>query len=113
MENIESLLKQILNKQDTMQNDVNDIKIDISVMKNDIDTMKVDISNNTKDISDIKTKLSSVIEQTADLTEFKIQTEQNFSDIKDSLDFILHKEAYNEKEIYKLKQVNYKQNKMS
>ncbi|MTI49911.1 hypothetical protein [Sporosalibacterium faouarense] len=78
MDNIEKLLKQVINNQDDMK----------------------------KNISDIKSKLDSVVDQTADLTEFRTQTNQNFSDIKDTLKFIIHKEVENEQEIFKLKQVN-------
>lgn len=78
MENIENLLKQIINNQDDMK----------------------------KDITEIKSKLNSVVDQTADITEFKTQTNQNFNDIKDTLKFIIHKEVENEQEIFKLKQVN-------
>lgn len=48
--------------------------------------------------------LKAVIEQTADLTEFKTETRQNFFDIKDTLRFVLHKEIETEKEIFKLKE---------
>ncbi len=78
MKNLEKLLEQVINNQ-------NDMK---------------------KDIFDIKSKLNSVVDQTADLTEFKTQTNKNFNDIKDTLKFLLHKEIETEKEIFKLKHVN-------
>lgn len=49
-------------------------------------------------------KLDAVYEQTADLTEFRTETKQDLSDIKDTLRFILHKEIETEKEIFKLKE---------
>jgi len=77
MNNIENLLKQILDNQIEIKNDIKEVK------------------------SDIK----SVIDQTADLTEFRTNTNQNFTDIKDTLKFLLHKEIETEREIFKLKQV--------
>ncbi|WP_425447923.1 hypothetical protein [Dethiothermospora halolimnae] len=77
MNNIENLLKQILDNQTEIKNDIKEVK------------------------SDIK----SVVDQTADLTEFRTHTNQNFTDIKDTLKFLLHKEIETEKEIFKLKQV--------
>ncbi|TCO69161.1 hypothetical protein [Marinisporobacter balticus] len=60
------------------------------------------------DISEIKTDGKDTREQTADLTEFKTETSQNISDIKDTLKFLLHKEIETEKEIYALKQIKSK-----
>jgi hypothetical protein len=51
----------------------------------------------------IESKLDSVYNQTADLTEFRTETRQGISDIKDTLKFILHKEIENEKDIFTLK----------
>ncbi|MBS4535328.1 hypothetical protein GOQ29_06815 [Clostridium sp. D2Q-14] len=101
MENTENLLKQILNSQ-------NDIKQDINNMNQDITDIKQDINNIKQDVTDMKSKLNSVVDQTANLTEFKTHTNQSFSDIKDTLKFIIHKEVENEQEIFKLKQVNNK-----
>ena len=57
------------------------------------------------DQKQIKNDLKAVIEQTADLSEFKTETMQYFSDIKDTLRFVLHKEMIEtEKEIFKLKE---------
>ncbi|MEW9123864.1 MAG: hypothetical protein AB2421_14230, partial [Thermotaleaceae bacterium] len=55
-------------------------------------------------VNRIENKLDCVYNQTADLTEFKTETFQNFLDIKDTLKFVLHKEIETEKEIFTLKQ---------
>lgn len=78
MENIEKLLKQVLENQIEMQ----------------------------KYLKEIKSDLNAVKDQTANLTEFRTQTNQNFTDIKDTLKFLLHKEIETEREIFKLKQVS-------
>ncbi|WP_202976499.1 hypothetical protein [Anaerophilus nitritogenes] len=54
----------------------------------------------------IDKKLDSVIDHTADLNEFRTETKQNLSDIKDTLQFVLHKEIETEKEIFNLKRLN-------
>ncbi|QZY56473.1 hypothetical protein [Crassaminicella profunda] len=78
MENIEKLLKQVLENQIEMK----------------------------KDLKEIKSDLNTIKDQTADLTEFRTGTNQNFTDIKDTLKFLLHKEIETEREIFKLKQVS-------
>ncbi|MCC5910302.1 MAG: hypothetical protein JJT76_07690 [Clostridiaceae bacterium] len=64
------------------------------------------VSSIDEKVNRIENKLDSVYNQTADLTEFKTQSLQNFSDIKDTLKFVLHKEIETEKEIFTLKQAN-------
>ncbi|HHU63973.1 MAG TPA: hypothetical protein GXZ32_07210 [Clostridiales bacterium] len=54
--------------------------------------------------NEIKKDLKAVYEQTADLTEFRTETRQGISDIKDTLRFILHKQIETEKELFKLKE---------
>ena len=124
MENIEKLLKQIFDNQNDMKNDISNMQNDISnikttqsSMQNDISNIKTtqssmqnDISNIKNDICHINSKLDSVVDQTANLTEFRTEANKNFSDIKDTLKFLLHKEIETEKEIFKLKQV--KENKI-
>lgn len=78
--NIEKSLKQILDNQIELKDDIKDIK------------------NNIKRVKLVK-------DQTADLTEFITQTKQNFTDVKETLKFLLHKQIQNEREIFRLKQV--------
>ena len=52
----------------------------------------------------LEEKLNLVNEQTANLTEFRNETRQNFSDIKDTLKFLLHKGIETEKEVFALKE---------
>jgi len=47
--------------------------------------------------NEIKADLKAVYEQTANLTEFRTETKQDFTDIKDTLRFVLHKEIETEK----------------
>ena len=54
-----------------MQSDISGMKNDISGMKNDISGMKNDIDTLKKGQERIENKLDGVVEQTADLTEFK------------------------------------------
>lgn len=51
----------------------------------------------------IEKKLDAVYSQTADLTEFRTETRQNFNTISDNIRFLLHKEVETEKEIFLLK----------
>jgi len=55
------------------------------------------------DLTSVKTKLDAVADQVAVLTEFKTDTEQYFTDTKETLNFILHKELLNEKEVFLLR----------
>ncbi|WZL73692.1 hypothetical protein QBE52_02850 [Clostridiaceae bacterium 35-E11] len=87
---MEQLLKQILEKINDMDGKVNHIDEKVNRMD--------------EKVNRIETKLDRVYNQTADLTEFKTETLQNFSDIKDTLKFVLHKEIETEKEIFTLKQ---------
>lgn len=48
-------------------------------------------------------KLDAVYNQTAELTEFRTETRQNFQDIRDNIRFLMHKEMETEKEIFLLK----------
>lgn len=57
------------------------------------------------DIKDIKVKLGSVVEQTAQLTEFKTETLSQLKDIKDNLNNVEAITASNWKDITKLKSV--------
>lgn len=57
-----------------------------------------------KRLDSIENKLDAINEQTADLTEFRTETKQELKDIKDTLKFIIHKEAENERDIHVLKQ---------
>lgn len=58
--------------------------------------------------NEIKADLKAVYEQTANLTEFRTETKQDLSDIKDTLRFVLHKEIETEKELFTLKSKNIK-----
>lgn len=49
-------------------------------------------------------KLDAVFEQTADLTEFKTETKESLSNIKDTLRFVMYREIETEKEIFMLKE---------
>jgi len=51
----------------------------------------------------IEKKLDAVYSQTADLTEFRTETRQNFNTISDNIRFLLQKEIETEKEIFLLK----------
>ena len=68
-----------------------------------LDTIDNGLIDLKKDLNEIKVKMDAVIEQTAVLTEFKTETEQQFGEIKDTLHFVLHKEIVTEKELYLLK----------
>lgn len=72
---MEELLKQIISKLDILQ----------------------------ADVSDIKTQIKSVVDQTADLTEFRTNTTDKLDKIIDDLDFLAHKEQQTEKEVFTIK----------
>lgn len=72
---IESLLLQILKNQESMQSD----------------------------ITEIKNKIYSVYEQTADLTEFRTETKDNFNSIVKDVKFIKHKLHETEEDVFDIK----------
>jgi len=76
MDNIEELLKEILGNQ----------------------------KETNESLKRIEEKLDATVNQTAELTEFRTETKQGLSDIKDTLKFVIHKEVENEKEIFNLKE---------
>ncbi|AOY77152.1 hypothetical protein [Clostridium formicaceticum] len=91
---MEKILEQVLMELKEIKEGQVKIQVDINAMKEDIEQIKMD-GKITK-------------EQTAILTEFKTETFQNISDIKDTLKFLLHKEIETEKEIFALKQIKTK-----
>ncbi|QNO13278.1 hypothetical protein HYG86_00025 [Alkalicella caledoniensis] len=52
----------------------------------------------------IARKLDVVYKQTADLVEFRTETQVCFQDLKDDIDFLTTKETKNEKDIFLMKQ---------
>ncbi|WP_321833442.1 hypothetical protein [Clostridium butyricum] len=72
---IESLLLQILKNQESMQSD----------------------------ITEIKNKIDSVYEQTANLTEFRTETTDNFNSIAKDVKFIKHKLHETEEDVFDIK----------
>ena len=84
MENnkIELLLVQILENQTNMQPDITEMK---------------------SDITEIKEKINSVYDQTADLTEFRTETKDNFSSIIKDVKFIKDKLHETEKDVFDIK----------
>ncbi|MBC3887787.1 hypothetical protein GH810_05635 [Acetobacterium paludosum] len=79
----------VLKKLDSLENGLNGVKTELTGVK--------------ADLKEIRIKLEAVSEQTAVLTEFKSDTEQQFAEIKDTLHFVLHKEIETEKELFSLK----------
>ena len=51
----------------------------------------------------VETKQNVIYNQVADLTEFKTETQQSFTEIKDMMKFLLYKDTEHEKDIYILK----------
>ncbi|BCZ45715.1 hypothetical protein psyc5s11_17820 [Clostridium gelidum] len=98
MENnkIESLLVQILENQTKMQSDITGMQFDITGIQSDITGMK-------SDITEIKGKINSVYDQTADLTEFRTETKDNFSSINKDVKFIKHKLHETEEDVFDIK----------
>jgi archaellum component FlaC len=93
---LETELNSVTAKLGEVHNDLNGVKIELSEVKDDVAGIKTELS-------EVKTQLNAVCEQTANLTEFKTDTEQHFADIKETLGFVLHKEIENERELYVLK----------
>lgn len=83
--------------------ELGEVKSDVAGVKAELSEVKSDVSGMKAELSEVKIKLDAVCEQTANLTEFKTDTEQHFADIKETLGFVLHKEIENERELYVLK----------
>lgn len=96
-------LKALREGQDILKSDVNSLRKGQDTLSEGQDMLKSDVNSLREGQERIEKKLDSVVEQTADLTEFSNSTHQNFSDIKDTLKFISHKETENEKDIFLLK----------
>ena len=74
---------------------------------NKIESLLIQIlENQTKmqsDITEIKEKINSVYDQTADLTEFRTETKDNFSSINKDVKFIKHKLHETEEDVFDIK----------
>ncbi|AZR72211.1 hypothetical protein BBF96_01640 [Anoxybacter fermentans] len=110
MEKIEKVLHQILENQVKMQSDITRMQSDITKMQSDIakiqsdiTKMQSDITNLKSEVKEIKLDLKTVMEQTAELTEFRTETIRKFDKISNDIDFIKHKELQNEQDIFYLK----------
>ena len=121
---MESLLKEIILKLDTMQEDVTGLKKDISILKDDVTVLKEDvtvlkedvaglkrdvtvlkedITGLKEDVVEIKEDLKAVFNQTADLTEFRTETKEQLEVIRVNQEVFI-KEIHNTKvEIERLK----------
>ena len=69
----------------------------------EVSEVKSDVFEIKSDVIDLKTGQTSMREQIAELLEFKIEASQKFDQIIDDLDYLKHKEAQNEADIFKLK----------
>ena len=87
-----------------LKNDMVSVKSDVSTLNDNMTVVKEDIVDLKGGQARIESKLDAVYNQTADLSEFRTETRQGISDIKDTMRFILHKEIETEKEIFKLKE---------
>ena len=72
-------------------------------MKSDVAELKSNVADLKNDAIDLKTGQTSMTEQIAELLEFKTEASQKFDQIIDDLDYLKHKEAQNEADIFKLK----------
>ena len=55
------------------------------------------------DVTEVKTKLDSVIEQTADLTEFRFTTNSKLDKISDDVEFLKHQEYETKQDLFNIK----------
>lgn len=107
----------VIEKLDSLENGLSEVKEELSEVKVRLDSVetgleevrvelsevKVRLGSVENGLGEVKVKLDAVYDQTAFLTEFKTETEQQFVDIKETLDFVLHKEVLTEKEVYSMK----------
>jgi uncharacterized coiled-coil DUF342 family protein len=70
-----------------------------------LERLESKIDDNTKDIKEIKTKLDGVVEQTADLLEFRSEIVNKIDGIREDLSTVELVTANNYKDIAKLKAV--------
>lgn len=99
LDSFEGFQSDVLEKLDSLDNGLSEVKVRLDSVESGLSEVKVELSQ-------VKVKLDAVYEQTAFLTEFKTESEQQFVDIKDikqTLDFVLHKEILTEKEVFHLK----------
>lgn len=93
---MEELLKQILNRLDSMEKDFNgrldsmgkDIYGRFDSMEKNINNMEKDIREIKVDLKDVKQKVTAVYDQTADLTEFRTETRSELANISDKVDTV-------------------------
>lgn len=100
----------VIEKLDSLENGLNEVKVRLDSVESGLDEVKAELSevkvrldSVESGLDEVKVKLDAVYDQTAFLTEFKTETEQQFVDIKETLDFVLHKEVLTEKEVYSMK----------
>lgn len=86
----------LLERVDFMEQILNQILLEIKEIKDKVNGLEEGQVR-------IEKKLDAVYSQTADLTEFRTETRQNFNTISDNIRFLLQKEIETEKEIFLLK----------
>lgn len=104
MEKMENLLQQILANQVRMQGDISEMKGDITELKGEVAGMKGDISELKANQERFEKKLDIVVEQVADLNEFKVTTTDKLHQIVADVNFVKYKTFQNEKELFCLKE---------
>ncbi|RKD26095.1 hypothetical protein SAMN02745883_02245 [Caminicella sporogenes DSM 14501] len=87
----------------SLKDDVYILKTDVSFLKDNVDVLKTDTNNLKAGQERIEIKLDTVYVQTANLTEFKTETQTILNKVSNDLDFLTYKESQNEKELFNIK----------
>lgn len=104
---LEELLKQILEKVNSMDDKIVSMDNKISSMDDKINSMDDRISSMDNKISlrfdSLETKLKAIHDQTADLTEFRTETKDSLDNISKDVKFIKHKLHETEEDVFDIK----------
>lgn len=86
----QELLKQILNKLDSMEDKMNSMETKMDSMEDKINSMEIKINSMESDIKELKDgqkrieeKIETIYDQTANLTEFKTEVNMKLDELCD------------------------------
>ena len=100
--NIENILVQILDSQNTITEKLSSVEKKVTVLTDDVKELKSDVSTLKTDVKTLSNKMDTVYEQTADLTEFKITTTSSIKSLSEDVLFIKQKIHKTEEDVFSI-----------
>lgn len=107
MEN--EILKEVLSSVKSMQSQITGLVSDVAGLKTDVAGLKEDVATLKTDVADLKegqarleSSLEDVAIQTANLLQFRQEVMTDIKNIKQNQEFLIHKYAEHDREIFKI-----------